>query len=172
MNINKLLSDVYGTKVTKGERYAIEKKQDEFDLVKLQSLVENLSPDYQLHKINEELYHECTKEEWTLDFIGNFNSAKDFVDRGIGFLITHDNKIISGASSYTIYDEGIEIEIATRKEYRKMGLAGVAGAALILECRKLGLYPSWDAANMMSVNLATKLGYRYLGPYDVYYIEK
>jgi GNAT superfamily N-acetyltransferase len=171
-SIGELLEKAYGSKVTNEQRYAIEKKEEEFDLEKLQSYVNNLSPQYELHKINEQLYYECTKEEWSLDFISNFDSANDFLDRGIGFVILHNGKIISGASSYTIYDEGIEIEIATRKEYRKLGLALVVGAALILECRKQGRYPSWDAANMASVQLATKLGYRYLGPYDTYCIEK
>ncbi len=171
-NIGELLEKVYGTKLSKIRRCAIEKKKEEFDLIKLQSMVNELPEQYQLQRINEELYYECKKEEWTLDFISNFNSAKDFLERGIGYVIFHDNRIVSGASSYTIYDEGIEIEIATRTEYRRMGLAQVAGAALILECRKRGLYPSWDAANMASVQLATKLGYRSLGPYDTYRLEK
>lgn len=170
-DIGELLEKVPGTKLSKTLRHAIEKKDEEFDLEKLQSIVNSLPPQYQVQRINEELYYECKKDEWTLDFISNFDSAKNFLDRGIGFVILHNGKIISGASSYTIYDEGIEIEIATNKDYRRMGLAQVVGAALILECRKLGLYPSWDAANMASVQLATKLGYRYLGPYDTYCIE-
>ena len=32
-------------------------------------------------------------------------------------------------------------------------------AALILQCLEEGLYPSWDAQNMISVHLAEKLGY-------------
>lgn len=172
LNIGELLEKVYGNKLSKLQRCAIEKKEEEFDLEKLHSMVNNLPPQYKVKRINEELYYECKKEEWTLDFVSNFNSAKDFLERGIGYVILHDNTIVSGASSYTIYDDGIEIEIATRNNYRRMGLAQVVGAALILECRKLGLYPSWDAANMASVQLATKLGYRSLGPYDTYCIEK
>lgn len=171
-NIGALLAKVYGTKLSKIMRCAIEKKEEEFDLEKLQSMVNNLSTEFTVQRINEELYYECKNEEWTLDFVSNFKSAKDFLERGIGYVIVHDNTIVSGASSYTIYDDGIEIQIETRKEYRRMGLAQVVGAALILECRKLGLYPSWDAANRASVQLATKLGYRSLEPYDTYCIEK
>lgn len=171
-NIGELLEKVHGSKISKTLRCAIEKKEDEFDFDKLQSIVNSLPPQYQLQRINEDLYYECKKDEWTLDFVSNFDSAKDFLERGIGFVILHNGKIISGASSYTIYDEGIEIEIGTSKDYRRMGLAQVVGAALILECRKIGRYPSWDAANSDSVQLATKLGYRSLGPYDTYCIKK
>lgn len=68
---------------------------------------------------------------------------------------------MSGASSYSRYQEGIEIEIDTREDYRRKGFASVCGAKLILECLKRNLYPSWDAQNKASVSLAEKLGYHY-----------
>lgn len=77
-------------------------------------------------------------------------------------------ELVSGASSYTVYREGIEIEIGTKEEYRRQGLAAVCGARLILECMKRGLYPSWDAQNKWSVALAEKLGYHYDRTYPAY----
>ena len=41
-------------------------------------------------------------------------------------------------------------------------------AALILQCLEEGLYPSWDAQNMISVHLAEKLGYELDHEYMVY----
>ena len=41
-------------------------------------------------------------------------------------------------------------------------------AALILQCLEEGLYPSWDAQNMISVHLAEKLGYELDYEYMVY----
>ena len=75
---------------------------------------------------------------------------------------------MSGASSYTVYQEGIEIEIGTRQDYRRKGLASVCGARLILECMERGLYPSWDAQNLWSVKLAEKLGYHFDRAYPAY----
>ena len=66
--------------------------------------------------------------------------------------------------------QGIEIEIDTREDYRRQGLAYVCGARLILECLDRGLYPSWDAQNKASVALAEKLGYHYSHTYTVYEI--
>lgn len=82
-----------------------------------------------------------------------------------------DGLIVSGASSYSAYRGGIEIEIDTKEEYRRRGLALACGAKLILECLDRGLYPSWDAHNRCSAALAEKLGYRLDYAYDAYEIQ-
>jgi len=70
-----------------------------------------------------------------------------------------------------LYNDGIEIQIDTREDHRRKGLAAACGAALILECLKRGIYPGWDAANMESVRLAEKLGYRLKGPYYTWAVK-
>ena len=69
-----------------------------------------------------------------------------------------------------MYNGGIEIEIATRKDYRRKGLATICGARIILECMDRNLYPSWDAQNKWSVALAEKLGYHYERTYPAFEI--
>ena len=86
----------------------------------------------------------------------------------MGVVILKDGEIVSGASSYSGYIGGIEIEIDTREDYRRKGLAFAAGAGLILECLKRGLYPSWDAQNKWSAALAKKLGYHDSHAYTAY----
>ena len=83
-------------------------------------------------------------------------------------MILRDGKIVSGASSYTRYKEGIEIEVDTVPEERGKGLATAVCAALILACLDEGLYPSWDAQNLTSVHMAQKLGYEFAHEYTVY----
>lgn len=77
------------------------------------------------------------------------------------FVVLHNDNIVCGASSYTVYDKVIKIEIDTKKDYRRKGLALVCASKLILECLNRELYPSWDAANRESVALAEKLGYHF-----------
>ncbi len=79
-------------------------------------------------------------------------------------------EIVAGASSYSSYAGGIEIEIDTREDHRRKGLAYICGARLILECCSRGLYPSWDAQNLQSVALAEKLGYHFDHAYIAYEI--
>ena len=82
-----------------------------------------------------------------------------------------EGQVVCGATSFSIYDDGIEIEIATHPEHRKKGLATITASALILDCLDRGIYPSWDGANNESVKLAEKLGYVFKESYDTYFIE-
>ena len=82
-----------------------------------------------------------------------------------------NGNIVSGASSYSRYREGIEIEVDTVPEERNKGLAAIVCAALILDCLEEGLYPSWDAQNLTSVHLAEKLGYELDHAYTAYEVD-
>ncbi|WMJ88157.1 GNAT family N-acetyltransferase [Anaerocolumna sp. MB42-C2] len=171
-DIGDRIEQIFGENCKKIKRYSIKKKKDEFNLEYLRAIVDQLPNEYTLSPINETWYDEALRETWSKDFVSNFLSREDYLNRGIGRVITYNGKIISGASSYTIYNDGIEIEIGTREEFRNKGLAQIVGAALILACREKGLYPSWDAANLTSVHLAERLGYEYDKPYDTYMLRR
>ena len=83
-----------------------------------------------------------------------------------------EDRIVSGASSYTRYNEGIEIEVDTVESERRNHLALIACSALILRCLEENLYPSWDAQNMISVRLAEKLGYEFDHEYITYEVDR
>ena len=42
--------------------------------------------------------------------------------------VLKDGELVAGASSYSTYDKGIEIEIDTREDHRRKGLAYACGA--------------------------------------------
>ena len=86
-------------------------------------------------------------------------------------VILKDGMSVAGASSYTRYRDGIEIEVDTVPAERRKHLATVACSALILDCLDEGLYPSWDAQNLNSVRLAEKLGYEFDHEYVVYEVR-
>lgn len=152
----------------KRQRYAIKKELSVFRQEILLQYTQEIPAQYQLHTINSELYDQIMQEEWSMDLCAAFKDKSDFLEHGLGVIAMKGNAIDSGASSYVYYDQGIEIEIDTRKEERRKGLALACGAALILECLKRNWYPSWDAQNTASVALAEKLGYHYDATYDVY----
>lgn len=167
----KLVESCYPNVFSKGTRYAIKKEKDCFDVEKLQSFVDALPDKFTLRRIDEELYHKTFEHPDNRDFCGQFESAEDFVMRGIGYCAMDGDVMVGGASSYTVYRDGIEIQVSVVKEYRRMGIASACAARLILECLKLGLYPSWDAANMESVKLSEKLGYHFDFEYEVYFVR-
>lgn len=149
-------------------RYAIKKEPDCFDPEKLRAFAGRIPAGYAIRPIDSELYPKTFGLPFPADLCTNFESADHFLSRGIGYVALFGGEIVGGASSYTVYDDGIEIEIATHPEHRRRGLATALGATLILGCLDRGLYPSWDAANIESVGLAEKLGYHLAAPYDCY----
>lgn len=148
-------------------RYAI-RKDTQFDLPFLKSMVKKLPEGYELKEIDNETYDLCLTDPVTWDFVSSFESKEKYLKIGRGMVVMKSGRIVSGASSYTRYNEGIEIEVDTVAEERRKGLATIACAALILRCLDEGLYPSWDAQNMVSVHLAEKLGYEFDHEYTAY----
>lgn len=155
----------YGSKAKVVSRYAIKKEPDIFDTNKLEKVISSLPKEYELCMIDKQLYQMCKSETWSTDLVSQFSNYEMYRKLGLGAVICKNNIIVSGASSYSRYREGIEIEIDTKEEYRRKGLAYICGAKLILECLNQNLYPSWDAQNKFSVALAEKLGYHYSHTY-------
>lgn len=166
------IEKVYGEKVEQTMRYATKKEPHVFDKKKLESFVKLLPRGFELKPIEKELYEKVQKEEWCQDLCSQFPTYQEYEQLGIGFCILHEGKVVSGASSYTVYSRGIEIEIDTHEAYRKKGLATVCAAQLILACLEKGLYPSWDAASKISISLAEKLGYHLAYEYTTYILNQ
>lgn len=165
-----LIEECYGAKAKKVSRYAIKKEKDVFDKEKLQQALLKLPEGYELKILGEKEFKECKRQKWANDLVSQFRDYETYRELGLGAVILKDGELVAGASSYSRYEEGIEIEIDTKEEYRRKGLAYVCGAKLILECLERDLYPSWDAQNMWSVGLAEKLGYHYSHAYTAYEI--
>ncbi len=149
-------------------RYAI-RKDTSFDIQMLRQIKEYIPAGYELREIDATLYDLCLQDPVTRDFVSAFKSKDQYLALGLGMVLVKDGKIVAGASSYTRYLEGIEIEVDTVPEERRSGLASIVCASLILKCLEKELYPSWDAQNLVSVRLAEKLGYEMSHSYLAYY---
>lgn len=166
-----VIEEAYQEKAKKTVRYAIKKEPSVFNTEKLRQAVHCLPPEYTLQMIEEEWFEKCREISWCRDFVSLYSDYEMYRKHGLGVLILKDGEAVAGASSYSGYQGGIEIEIDTRGDYRRRGLACVCASKLILECLARGWYPSWDAQNLWSVALAEKLGYHFEREYTVYEIE-
>lgn len=165
-----LLEEIYGEKAKKVTRYAFQ-KDTVFDRAHLEEIKARLPEGFTMELLGEDVYDYCQENEWCRDWVSQFDSYEDFHRRGLGMVVKKDGVPVCGASSYSVYQGGIEIQIDTRQDFRRRGLAAAAAAGLILECMDRGLYPSWDAANLWSVALAEKLGYTFAHEYDAYFVN-
>lgn len=157
-----------GSRAKRTIRYAFKKESDNFNRKRLLAAAGSLKPGYKLKMIDGCLYEQCKSEVWSRDLVSQFSSSEEYQRLGLGVGVLKDGVLVSGASAYARYEEGIEIEIDTKASYRRQGLAYACGAKLILECLERGLYPSWDAQNKVSAALALKLGYHFSNEYPVF----
>lgn len=152
-------------RVETGTRYGFHKKNT-FDKEKLRAYVRELPVGYTLSGMTPDIWTQiCEKKDWMWDFISNFPTYDAFDALAAGVFALKDGEIVSGASSYSAYIGGIEIEIATHEDHRRRHLARCCAAKLILDCLERGRYASWDAANLSSAALAQQLGYRFSHDY-------
>ncbi len=161
-----------GVTVTPVTRYAIKKEPGIFDRDLLNAAVASLADGYCLEMMDERNFNLCRNSRWSRDLVSQYTDFAMYRELGVGAVVTKDGEVVAGASSYTRYREGIEIEIDTRMDCRRQGLALACGARLILECLDLGMYPSWDAQNQESVALAEKLGYHFSHEYPAFEVCK
>lgn len=127
------IETVHKGSIEKIQRYKFRKNPRDLDRNHLKTFLATLPEGYELKRIDESLAKEASLHEISEDFTGQFNSVDDYVNRGVGFCILHDGQVVCGASSYSIYDDGIEIEVGTHFKHRRKGLAKIASAALIID---------------------------------------
>lgn len=169
---SEIISESFGENAKRITRYAFKKEKNIFDLNKLSQAVLSLPDGYSLKMIDEHIFGLCSSSAWSRDLVSQYENYEMYKRLGIGAVILKDGQPVSGASSYSTYIGGIEIEIDTKEDHRRKGLAYICGARLILECAKRGLYPGWDAHNMASVRLAEKLGYHFDREYTAFEVYK
>lgn len=162
---------VHNGAIEKFQRYSFEKNPEHLNRLHILNLMSSLPEGYEIRKVDKNIAITPSFNELSEDFVSQFKSIDDFIKRGVGYAILHDGEVVAAATSFSVYDDGIEIEIATHPEYRRKGLATIVGSALILDCLDSGKYPSWDGANSESVELAKKLGYKFKESYDTYFIN-
>lgn len=147
-------------------RYATKKDPQAFDRARLAALAESLPADTALQRMGPEAFARTRAQAWSRDMTAMYPTYEAYAAQSLGVVAVRGEEIVAGASGYSRYRGGIEIQIDTRADCRRQGLAAACAARLILDCLSRGLYPSWDAANLPSLRLAEKLGYRFSHAYE------
>ena len=128
---------------------------------KAQQLGETFEPNdrFEIMPIDSKIVTQLLSEEWSADLVLNTMTPPNNMLGGLGFVVKIDGNIAGGVGCYTMYPNGIEVEIDTRSGYRRRGIATRLAQRMILECSRRGLECHWDAMNSKSAALATKLGF-------------
>jgi hypothetical protein len=114
---------VIGTEKQSVSSASLWHRADVFDDSVLQKYIDSLPEGFDLVRFDENIYNQAMQEEWSKEFCEVFSSSEDYLTRGFGFAVLKNGRLVSGASTMTVYDSGIEIQVATDKKYRRRGLA-------------------------------------------------
>lgn len=167
-----ILNAACGNKLIKVSRYRMHIPESGFDRRRIEQILDSRDVlsiyGCELYPIGEREYAKCLTSDWAYSFVSNFSDYNDFEKHGFGFVIKHLGRIISGTSTYCYYSKGVEVEVSTAPEYRMRGLAKLTAARFVEECIKRGLKPNWDARNMASVKIASRIGFELSEEYTAY----
>jgi RimJ/RimL family protein N-acetyltransferase len=102
----------------------------------------------------------------------NWGSIPDFMQRGFGFCMLHNKKIVSWSLADCVSGNACEIGIHTREDYRRQGLATLTAAATVDYClsnefRSVGWH--CEEYNVPSMRVAEKVGFKLERKYIHYY---
>ena len=96
---------------------------------------------YRLAPLDGRLYRAARSQAWSRDFVSLFDDEEDFRARGLGVAALCGDELVAAASSYFIYDGGIEIQVQTRNDHQRRGLC------TLLQRRADGAVPApWPGA--------------------------
>lgn len=168
---HSVIEKVYDSRAKRITRYATKKEPHVFDTELLCKTANSLPEGYSFALMDEALYNECRKLEWGKDFVSQYPSWEKYKENAVGVMCINNGEIVAGMSTFSHFKGGIELELATREDHRRKGLAKAVSAKILLECQKRGLYPSWDAANIASITMAKFFGYQFDCEYPAYEIS-
>ena len=101
-----------------------------------------------------------------------WGSLDSFMARGFGFCVLHGEAMVSRCQPVFIGDGRAELGVGTNADYRRRGLATLAGCACIEHCLDLGLKPEWGCFyNEASGALARRLGFVQQPDLKVHYVR-
>ncbi len=165
---NDIIESTYND-FEKSKRYSLKKEKNIFNKQQLKEFSEILDKEYEIKKIDEEIYKLIKAND---EDPKQMKITDDYKNKGIGVCCFRDDEIVGICSSNIIYNDGIEINIRVKEGYKHKGIGTAMASKLILMCLEKGIYPSWDAANLTSLELAKKLGYNYDSEYTIYKINE
>lgn len=114
----ELIEQCYLDKARKVIRYAMKKEPDIFDIKKLNRAASTVPQGYELKIIGEAEYDLCRSNPWANDLVSQYKSYEMYKKLGVGVVAVKNGELTAGASSYSTYAGGIEIQIDTREDQR------------------------------------------------------
>jgi GNAT superfamily N-acetyltransferase len=165
----EVAQEVHGDKLTVFDRYSF--SSESLSVAYLDGLLRDSPFRDEIGRIDAGLAARVYGSDGFVD-LSDFDSAEDFVARGVGFCLMDGDMLVGAAYSSLVCSKGIETSLFVLPEHRRKGVATALASALLKWCLENGADPHWDAANPESCKLALKLGYVRAGAYETYVLAE
>ncbi|MDE6898411.1 MAG: GNAT family N-acetyltransferase, partial [Lawsonibacter sp.] len=100
----EVIRAVLGERAVPFTRYATRQEPEHLQQDRLIHFTRSLPQGFIVRPIGREMYFTLMEEEWARDLCGCFADASDFLEQGLGFVVTHGGLLVAGASSYSACD--------------------------------------------------------------------
>ncbi|PKG80663.1 hypothetical protein CXF85_21320 [Colwellia sp. 75C3] len=165
-----LVEEHLALSLEKYSRYSLDHKN--ISTAHLNEIIRSNAGIHKIQKIDVNLANKIYLDSNFKYHFQNFTSDSDFLNRGVGYAVMAEEQIIAVASSALVCDRGFEINIMILPKYRGYSLGKLLAANLVNEILRLKKVPHWDAANEISLNLATQLGYDFIEKHQAYRVNR
>lgn len=152
-------------------RYELKSEMEDLDIRVMDAYISALPEGFEIRHLGVREYEDALSEDWSDDFLKHYANVEEYLEKGLGYVIYHNDELVSGCSAYGFEEGYLEIEVITKMGYKRQGL-GIAVLSMFLKkCMEMELYPRWDASRMHTVELAQRLGFTFVKQYRVYQIH-
>ncbi len=159
-----LVKEVYGHKVNSKMRYYFPYKALNEEILYNISL--DIPKGYKIQKMNMDMVDRL-EELGEVYYKYHYTDLQDFINRGCCFCITKGDEICAAVGAFLRADDKIQVQVNTKEVYRRQGFATIVSAYMLRYCIEHDIEVVWDSANIISRELAKKLGYEECIPYEV-----
>ena len=135
----------------------------------------SINRDYNVFKINKKLYENKNHTFENIEFLRSkifefWSSPEDFFQKGMGYGIACNNKIVSLCFSGFAAENVHGLDIETVEDHQGNKLGQKAAHCVVKDCVSKGLIPYWDCevANIPSNTIAENTGLEIYSNYFVY----
>ena len=159
--------ELYGARLGGFTRYSYSFESVTID--HLDHLLQTSTFTDEVKQMDQEFALQLRGKDHFIDF-SDFDSAEDFVERGLGFYLDKSGRIMGAIYSSLVCSIGMEVSLFVVNDYRRQGVATMLASCFLKRCLENKMEAHWDAANAESCNLAEKLGYTPIGEYKAHYL--
>jgi len=163
-----LAKEIHGEKLVLFPRYSF--SSENLSVEHLDHLLANSPFKDAIQRIDTAVARQALAVQDGVVDLSDFDSAEDFVERGIGFRLMSNESMMGAGYSSLVGSKGIEVSLFVFPEHRRKEVATALACKLLKWSLEHDMDPHWDAANPESCTLAEKLGYVQTETYDAYYL--